>query len=462
MGAGRTLLPPPRRGATKGECMPEQSVFLDGDQIAAWVLDAHARTVELVEDLSDEQLIGPQLATVNPLIWEIGHLAWFQERFVLRQTCQEEPILPFADAIWDSGTIPHDTRWRLQLPTRQETLTYMGEVANRVADRAAARTGTDVVRHFALYTVAHHDMHTEAITYTRQALGYPAPPLTSVPAQASGSAEPAGGAAGDVEVPGCRYLLGATRDQPFVFDHEKWAHPVAVPEFAIARRLVTQGEFAAFVDDRGYERPELWSTPGWEWRQAAGATQPVYWQLDGAGWSRRHFDVWVPLEADLAMIHVSYHEVEAYCRWARRRLPTEAEWEVVASTTPGQLGADLVTDRRAYPWGDEFPTPAHAPLDWQGMGPSPVGAYPAGDSAHGCRQLVGNVWQWTATTFLPYPNFERDAYRDNAEPWFGSRKVLRGGAWATRSRFVRNTFRNYFTPDRRDVLAGFRTCSLER
>src|SRR5579872_6019975 len=298
-----------------GAGMADESPLRDAGTIAQWAVDAHTRTVELVQDLTDDQLIGPQLATVNPLIWEIGHLAWFMERFVLRQACGEDPILPFADSIWDSSAIPHDTRWRLVLPSRPDTLAYMGEVANRVADRVTNRATTDVVRHFALYTVFHHDMHTEAITYTRHTLGYPAPTLASLPGRPGGTEAPPAvpeAGTGDVEVAGCRYLLGATRSQPFVFDHEKWAHPVEVPGFAIARRLVTQQEFADFVDDHGYDREELWSTPGWEWRRSVGAAHPVYWRREGdAGWSRRHFDRWAPLESDLPVTHVCYHEAQA-------------------------------------------------------------------------------------------------------------------------------------------------------
>jgi iron(II)-dependent oxidoreductase len=449
--------------------LPEGPSSPGNDEIAEWVLDARARTAELVEDLDDGQLAVPQLPIVNPLLWEIGHLAWFQERFVLRQACQEDPILDFADALWDSATVPHDTRWRLRLPSRSEVLRYMAEVANRVAERVAAPGSTDVVRHFALYTVYHYDMHTEAITYTRQTLGYTPPERLSTPGpvsvpgvrERSAPLEPAGG---DVEIRRCRYLLGATRAQPFAFDNEKWAHPVELRGFGISRHLVTQAQFAEFVQDGGYDRAELWSTGGLAWRELTGARQPVYWRKNGtSGWVRRHFDAWVPLEENLPVVHVNHHEADAYCRWARRRLPTEAEWELVASTAPQQLdGDDLVTERRTYPWGDEPPDARRANLDWLSMGTSRVFEHPSGDSAHGCRQLVGGVWEWTSSTFWPYPNFERDAYTDNSVPWFGSRKVLRGGSWATRSRLVRNTLRNYFTPDRRDVIAGFRTCALEK
>ncbi|HWB70977.1 MAG TPA: selenoneine synthase SenA [Egibacteraceae bacterium] len=450
------------------------SALHDPVLLADLVHDARQRVMDLVADLSDEQLVGPLLPTVNPLLWEIGHLAWFQEKFVLRQACGQPPIHHFADALWDSGAIPHDTRWRLALPSREDTLAYLGQVRDRVTERVLDPAATDVVRHFALYTVFHEDMHTEAITYTRQTLGYPPPTLPGVAEPAPGG-DGAGPLPGDVAVAGGTFELGALRSQPFAHDNEKWAHPVTVQPFAIARAAVTQAEFAAFVEDGGYGRRELWGDDGWRWRQDAGAAQPVYWvRTREEGWRRRHFDAWVALEPHRPAIHVNWYEADAYCRWAGRRLPTEAEWELVAAAAPTDTRPTATAGRspspsaqapgqrparRLFPWGDEPPGPQHANLDWQAMGHADVGAYPDGDSPAGCRQLLGNVWEWTASTFGPYPNFEPDAYRDNSEPWFGSRKVLRGGAWATRSRLLRNTLRNYFTPDRRDVLAGFRTCA---
>jgi len=147
---------------------------------------------------------------------------------------------------------------------------------------------------------------------------------------------------------------------------------------------------------------------------------------------------------------VSWFEAEAYCRWAGRRLPTEPEWELAASTP----------DKRTFPWGDEPPNPTRARLDGFGLGCCDVAALPAGDSHFGCRQMIGNVWEWTASDFLPYPGFVADPYREYSQPWFGTHKVLRGGAWMTRSRLLRNTWRNFYQPDRRDVWAGFRTCAV--
>jgi iron(II)-dependent oxidoreductase len=420
----------------------------DPAELAGWVRDGCERTLDLVADLDDEQLIGPLLPTVNPLLWEIGHLAWFQEKFVLRQACSQTSILGYGDALYDSGAIPHDTRWRLVLPSRKETTEYMRLVADRVAAEVARPDATDVVHHFARYSVHHYDMHTEALTYTRQTLGLPAPTLPGLTAALPDAA--AGGLPGDAELSGGQFVLGALRADPFVYDNEKWAHPVTIAPFAIAKAPVTQGEFAAFVDDGGYADSRLWSDGG-AWLATTGATHPLYWSGGRGEWRRRHFDAWVDLEPHLPVSHVCWWEADAYCRWAGRRLPAEAEWEFAAT---GGL-----TPKPVYPWGGAAPEAGHAVTDWRSLGAVDVAACAAGDSPSGCRQMIGGVWEWTASDFTAYPNFERDAYHENSEQFFGERKVLRGGAWATRGRLLRCTLRNYFTPDRRDVMAGFRTCA---
>ncbi len=420
------------------------------DELVSWVRDARERTLEIASDLSDEQLMGPQLDITNPLLWEIGHVSWFQERWALRHALGEPPLRPDADALWDSTAIPHDTRWSLPLPSRDETIRYLGAVRDRVAERLEQREPSPAFFYHVLYSVFHEDMHTEAFTYTRQTLGYAPPPI-----RLAASDRPADGGPlpGDVEVEGGAFLLGGSPDDPFVFDNEKWAHPVRVEPFAIARAPVTQAEFQAFVEDGGYGRRDFWSEDGWRWRESQRAQHPVYWRREANGrWLRRHFDRWVGLEPDRPVIHVNWYEAEAYCRWASRRLPSEAEWEAAA--------AGYALPKLRFPWGDTPPEATRANLDWRAMGTVDVGALPAGESARGCRHLIGNVWEWTSSTFLPYPGFTPDPYREYSQPWFGTRKVLRGGAWTTRSRLLRNTWRNFYTSDRRDVLAGFRTCAL--
>jgi iron(II)-dependent oxidoreductase len=262
-------------------------------------------------------------------------------------------------------------------------------------------------------------------------------------------------------VPGGSFLLGASREEPFVFDNEKWAHRLEVRPFAIARAPVTQGEFLAFVEEGGYARPELWSEAGWRWRDEQKARAPWYWRREAGGkWMRRRYDAWIPLDPDLPVVHVCFFEAEAYCRFARRRLPSELEWEVAAAGEPSSGGDALGATKRRFPWGEAAPRPELAHLDWRGGDVASVHAYGPGDSAFGCRQMLGNVWEWTASDFGPYQGFAADPYKEYSEPWFHTRKVLRGGAWATRGRLLRNTWRNFFEPWRRDVWAGFRTCAL--
>ncbi|HXE71544.1 MAG TPA: selenoneine synthase SenA [Candidatus Nitrosotenuis sp.] len=414
-------------------------------QLADWVWEARQRTLQLVEDLDDAQLLGPRLPIVNPLLWEIGHVAWFQEKWVLRQAWGDPPLRADADSLYDSTAIPHDTRWDLPLPSRRQTLDYLLAVRDRVLEKLSGEVPEDRL-YYVLLSLFHEDMHDEAFTYTRQTLGYP-PPAFLPPSPAG-----AGPLPGDVRLPGGTLMLGSSPREPFVFDNEKWAHPVEVGPFSIARAPVTQAEFAAFVDDGGYRRQDLWTDEGWAWRQRTGAQHPLHWRRGDGGWLRMHFDRPVPLEPHRPVLHVNWYEAQAFCRWAGRRLPSEAEWEMAASLSPqGKL---------RYPWGDQ-PDAARANLDWRGGGCVDVAALPEGDSPWGCRQMLGNVWEWTSSDFLPFPGFVPDPYKEYSAPWFGDHKVLRGGCWVTRSRLVRNAYRNFYKPDRRDVWAGFRTCALE-
>ena len=444
--------------------MSVRTVTRSPADLVQMLTDARARTLALVEDLTDEQLIGPCLPMVNPLLWEIGHLAWFQEHWVLRHVGDEKPLLKNGDSLYDSARVPHDDRWRLPLPSRAETLKYMEQVSDRVLYRIASRQVNEEEIYFLHLVMFHEDMHGEAFVYTRQTLGYPPPRLESSSTATLSVGVNIGGAwRGDVEIPGGVYMLGGTPDMPFVFDNEKWAHPVHVGPFRIARCPVTNAEFAEFVDDRGYERRELWSESGWAWRERINAKCPVYWQCgNGTPWLHRQYNQVVSLEEHLPVMHVNWYEADAYCRWANRRLPSEAEWEMAASAEPTADGQVLRAQKRLFPWGNVPPTPERANLDLRSEGCIPVNLLPAGDSAFGCRQMIGNVWEWTADGLEPFPGFAIDPYKEYSAPWFGgTHKVLRGGAFATRSRLIRNSYRNFYTPDRRDVLAGFRTCSLE-
>jgi gamma-glutamyl hercynylcysteine S-oxide synthase len=412
------------------------------DSLHKALLDARDRTLALTSGLDDAQWMGPRLAIVNPILWELGHVAWFQEYWTLRHGRGRAPQLAAGDALYDSARVGHDTRWDLPLLPRADVLAYLARTLRDSLE--ALGTAPDEGAYFHRLALFHEDMHGEAFVYTRQTLRYPAPPLLGSPAGE-------GPLPGDVEVPGARFLLGAAQDAFFVFDNEKWAHPAVVRTFQIARAPVTNAQFAEFVEAGGYRDDRFWSPEGARFRALVDARMPVYWQpAAGGGFLERRFQSIEPLRPHCPVIHVSWFEADAYCRWAGRRLPTEAEWELAAATPDG----------RRFPWGDAAPDASRANLDGTAGGVACVAAYPAGDSAQGCRQLVGNVWEWTATDFKPYPGFVVDPYKEYSAPWFESpHKVLRGGCWATRGRLLRNTFRNFYPPDRRDVLAGFRTCA---
>lgn len=433
--------------------------LLQSSELVAMLLDARRRSLDLLADLSDEQLKVPLLSTINPPLWELGHVAWFQEKWALRHLRGEPPLLSQGDSLWDSAAIPHDTRWDLPLLSRAEALRYAQQVLERVIEKLSRDEVSESEAYFHWLVVMHEDMHGEAFTYTRQTLGLPAPVLSAAGRPATGSAVPSGDCNGDVLLPGGDFLLGAERGEIFVFDNEKWAHPTSVLPFAVARTAVTRGQFADFVEDGGYRRHELWSEDGLTWLKQESAEHPLSWIRDAGGWLERHFDEVVPLARELPVLHINWYEAEACCRWAGRRLPTEAEWEMAAAAEP--LSGGIAPSRRRYPWGDTPPSPDRAHLDSASVACLPVTALSAGDSAAGCRQMIGNVWEWTATDFQPYPGFVADPYKEYSQPWFtGAYKVLRGGCWATRSRLIRNTWRNFYSKDRRDVFAGFRTCAL--
>ncbi|MGH7766039.1 MAG: DinB family protein, partial [Candidatus Binatia bacterium] len=233
------------------------------------LLDARRRTVELIDDLNDEQMIGPRLAIVNPPLWEIGHVAWTQEFWALRHLRGQKPLLEGADALYNSTDVAHDTRWELLLPSRKDTLSYIDAVLTRVIDELNSRDPSPEEIYFHLLVLFHEDMHGEALAYTRQTLGY-APPKLSV-AQQNTTQLSGGTWSGDVEISGGTFMLGAAPGAPFVFDNEKWAHAVEIKPFRIARGVVTNGEFAAFVDDGGYRRREFWSESGWRWLESGGS-----------------------------------------------------------------------------------------------------------------------------------------------------------------------------------------------
>ena len=434
--------------------MNTRALALDLDdigQLRAALLDARAWTLAVYSHLTPTQWQVPYLAIVNPPLWEIGHVGWFQEYWCLRRQRQEDEPLPSrfltnTDRLFDSRHVPHAERWHLPLPGRGDLLRYLEAV---LQDTLAALDGsTQEERYFFKLALFHEDMHTEAMLMTLQTLGYPAPamPSSSLPAAVAAPS------LGEVFLPGRTFRLGARPEQAFAFDNEKWAHPVTLPAFLVSSATVTNRSFADFVDAGGYATREFWSDAGWQWREERQAGFPCYWSKDGGSWLVRRFDQWQALPEEQPVMHVNCHEAEAWCRWAGRRLPSEAEWEYAARAGRPESG-----DR--YPWGNALPAPGLAALDNLFSGPVPATALAQTDSPTGLRQMIGNVWEWTSSSFAPYPGFSPDPYKEYSEPWFHSHQVMRGGSFCTRSRLVHNRFRNFYAPERSDMFVGFRSCA---
>ncbi|MBM3648183.1 MAG: ergothioneine biosynthesis protein EgtB [Alphaproteobacteria bacterium] len=424
-------------------------------ELVAQLREARHRTLRLTEDLSSTELMGPCIDIVNPALWEIGHVGWFHEYWTLREAAGLGPLIERCDRLWDSSAVPHDTRWHLDLPDRAGTLSYIADVLARQEERLGAGLD-DATRYYYDLAIRHEDMHVEALTYTRQTLSYARPQGLGSDRRTEIASQP-----DDASVPGGTWRLGSTATEGFVFDNEKWAHETTLAPFRIACAPVTNAAFAAFIEADGYRTHEFWSAAGWAWREHRRAERPVYWRgkRDGV-WTWRRYRAIEPLPPNAPVVFVSWFEAEAWCRWAKRRLPSETEWEAAAVGLPTADGQRLADIRRRWPWGDEPPSPDRANLDFAFDGPIDVAALSQGDSAFGCRQMIGNVWEWTSSAFLPFAGFSADPYKDYSQPWFGSRKVLRGGCWATSARIARPAYRNFFTPDRNDVVAGFRTCAL--
>jgi iron(II)-dependent oxidoreductase len=419
--------------------------------IAERLLEARARTLLLVAPLTDDELRAQHDPLMSPILWDLGHIAHFEELWLTRNL--DGPI-EFVEmpGMFNPFEHPRSTRGALPLPGIGDCRGLMDEIRGRVLSRLAVTDldgGNPLLRDGYVYQMVlqHEYQHNETILQTlqlKQGRAY-------TPVARFGLPEAAAVPRGDmVCFPGGRVEIG-TDDRAAAYDNERPRHRVELAPFWIDRHPVTNGDFIVFIAAGGYQTREYWSEAGWRWLQESGVTAPKHWTwLDGL-WMTRSMDQAAPVDQRHPVCHVCWHEAEAFARFAGKRLPTEIEWETAASWDP------VTATKRTYPWGDEPADRTLANLDQLGFGTAPVGAYPRNVSPIGCSGMIGDVWEWTASDFGPWPGFESFPYREYSEVFFGDEyKVLRGGSWATRPGAVRNSFRNWDYPIRRQIFSGFR------
>jgi iron(II)-dependent oxidoreductase len=418
-------------------------------RVAGLLAESRARSTVLTEAVDEADLVAQHSPLMSPLVWDLAHIGSQEELWLVRDVGGREPLRPEIDGLYDAFQHSRASRVDLPLLTPAETRTYVAEVREKALDALehTPLTGRRLVEHgFAFGMIVQHEQqHDETMLATHQlrsgapVLQAPPPPPGRPPAVR------------EVLVPGGPFTMG-TSTEPWALDNERPAHVVDLPAFVIDTAAITNGEYIAFVDAGGYDDPRWWTEEGWAHRVSAGLEAPQFWQRDASGtWYRRRFGVLEPVPAEEPVVHVCFHEAQAYARWVGKRLPTEAEWEKAARYDPA-------TGRsRRYPWGDEEPTPAHANLGQRHLQPAAAGAHPLGASALGVQQLIGDVWEWTSSGWHPYPGFQVFPYPEYSQVFFGGDyRVLRGGSFGTAPAAIRGTFRNWDHPIRRQIFAGFR------
>ncbi len=442
----------------------------DRPSIATDLTAVRERTLELVSGLSDDALSRQHSPLMSPILWDIGHIGAFEELWLVRRlgtvSCESE-----LDEVYDAFRTPRSERGGLGLVDGSYLFGRLEEVRKQaldLLDSVVFDPSNEMLRGGFAYemVVEHEAQHQETILQTINLMtseSYVPVTRWTLP---SGS----GARAGEmVCVPAGSFCMGAGPDG-FAYDNERPWHTEHVDEFQIGRYPVTNGEYLEFISAGGYENRGLWTDEGWTWKEKASLAAPLYWELvDGSdslsaaeatrsarefgasGWQRRTGLGVESVDPSVPVIHICYHEAAAYARFASGRLPTEVEWEKAAAWDPESESA------RKFPWGDDPELSGRANLDQLAFGPAAIGAYPAGKSAVGCEQLLGDVWEWTASTLDGYPGFRAFPYPEYSEVFFGPEyRVLRGSSWATRPGVSRNSFRNWDYPIRRQIFSGVR------
>lgn len=425
------------------------------DEIVDLLTEARCRTLRLVGSLSDEDLRVQHDPLMSPLIWDLGHIGHFEEVWLLDNADGSPARSEGLRGVYDPFRNPRALRADLPLPGAASCRRALERIRSAVVERLRKLdldSDDPLLRDgFVFRMVLQHEyQHNETMLQTLQLKRgdryrpperrpLPEPPVADRPGEGA-----------MVRFPGGPVEIG-TDDPTTAYDNERPRHQVELAPFFIDVAPVTEEAYRRFVAAGGYEDPTYWSPEGRAWLEESGAAMPKHWHREGRRWTVRVMDQVRPLDPRRPVCHVCHHEAEAYARFAGKRLPTELEWEAAATWDPPS------GRKSAYPWGEEPASPELANIDALSFQTAPIGTYRRNVSPIGCYGMIGDVWEWTSSSFLPYPGYRTFPYPEYSEVFFGDGyKVLRGGSWATRSGAIRGTFRNWDYPVRRQIFSGFR------
>ena len=424
-------------------------------RIASDLARTRRRTFTMTETLSDDDLLLQYSTLMSPLVWDMGHIANFEEFWLLRELGGRKAHDAGRDNMYNPFDNPRWIRSELPLLDREEATEYLDEVRHDVDTllvRSDFREGPRLTRDGYVFEMVvqheaqHHETMLQALNLRPDLEAYALSAIRNVPSSRI---------VDDTErivIEGGPFILG-TDDRSAAYDNERPAHTVHVDSFILDRFPVTNRRFMRFIDAGGYSQREFWSDQGWEWRAGLDLDAPQGWERSADGeWTQTMFGRVRDLDPMEPVIHVSFWEAEAFAVFQGARLPNEMEWEKAACWDKD------ATRARVYPWGNAAMTSAHANVGQSGWGPAPVGSYPAGASAYGVEQLLGDVYEWTSSEFDAYPGYSTFPYPEYSEVFFNDEnfRVLRGASWATAPSVARNTFRNWDYRQRRQIFSGIR------
>lgn len=409
-----------------------------------------ARTMEIVAPLEIEDYVIQTAEFMSPPRWHIGHTSWFFETVLQAHKpgykVYSEDYLFYFNSYYEGfgPRIERQKRGTKSRPTVRETVAYRNHIDELMLD--FLHSADEPVLKLVRLGLEHEMQHQELLVYDIKHLlcDQFQPKMKPVPKSHSR-------VEGMAEIEGGLFELGY-KGSDFAWDNEKPAHPVFVQDFAIDRALVTNREYLDFIRDGGYQNFHWWFSEGWETVKREHWQSPLYWEHHDGEWLIRDFTGLrrVNERAEDPVSHVSYYEAAAFAKWAGKRLPSEAEWEKAAC-----YDAERKVKHR-FPWGDTDPDCGKANLfenDFWSV--APVGTCPDGANPYGCQQMIGDVWEWTTSDYVPYPGFKTD-FDEYNDKWFVNQKVLRGGSFATPQLHIRSTYRNFFHAHERWMISGFR------